>query len=54
MLMSIKHLLYSGKHELGPSACTQYVEVISKSCDVSFWGAPNKFAHFWLAQQNVW
>lgn len=51
MLMSIKHLLFSGKHELGP---IQYVEVISKSCDVSFWGTPNKFARFWLAQQKLW
>lgn len=33
ILMSIKHFLFSGKHELGP---TQYVEVISKSYDVSF------------------
>lgn len=43
MLMSIKHSLFSGKHELGP---TQYVEVIPKSSDVSFRGTPNKFAHF--------
>lgn len=51
MLMSTKHFLFCGKHELGP---TQYVEVITKSGDVSFWGTPNKSAYFWLAQQKKW
>lgn len=51
MLMSIKQWTSNGKRGLGP---TQYVQdVISKSCDVSFWGTPNKLCLFLISSAEA-